>query len=411
MGYPYVTIPQLVDGRINLASARKISAVDFRDWTRRTHPQAYDVVVVRRCNSGDTAFVAPGMEFALGQNLVLLRADGVRVIPEFLRWLARGPQWWEQVRKFINAGAIFDSLKCVDIPCFELTIPPRDEQVAMSTLVGALDDKVEVNRRMNETLEAMARALFKSWFVDFDPVRAKAEGRALAGVDEATAALFPSGFEDSDLGEIPAGWETTPLETAGTWMSGGTPSKSRPEYWGGQVPWVSAKSLSDAVWVHDAEEHVTILGAQNGTRTVPRGSVLFVVRGMSLASEFRIGLCSREVTFNQDLKAIVPTGRVHPALLTLWLRESSQRILDLADEASHGTKRLQTDALAKLQLVLPPRTVQERLAAPIDALLGRIAANDHEMTTLRAIRDLLLPRLLSGELRVREAERIMERAV
>ena len=108
--------------------------------------------------------------------------------------------------KFINVGAVFDSLRCADIPNFEIPLPPLAEQKAIAAVLGALDDKIELNRRMNATLEAMARALFQSWFVDFDPVRAKLDGRQPPAFDRATADLFPNGFEDSELGHIPKGW-------------------------------------------------------------------------------------------------------------------------------------------------------------------------------------------------------------
>src|SRR5206468_7739639 len=120
----------------------------------------------RRCNPGETAVVPAGLECALGQNLVLLRADAAKMFPPFLRWLVRGVEWWEQIGKFLNVGAVFDSLKCADIPNFRLRIPPLSEQRAIASVLGALDDKIELNRRMNETLEALAQSLFKSWFLD-----------------------------------------------------------------------------------------------------------------------------------------------------------------------------------------------------------------------------------------------------
>jgi len=372
-----------------------------------------DVVFTSKGTVGRFALVGSTTQrFVYSPQLCFWRSlDRKLIDPRFLYYWMCGREFYVQYKGVAGQTDMADYVSLTDQRRMNITLPPFDEQGAIAEILGALDDKIELNRRMSDTLEAMARGFFKSWFVDFDPVHAKAEGRAPAGMDAAMAALFPDSFEDSGPGKMPAGWETIPLAAAGTWRSGGTPSKSKPEYWGGDIPWVSAKSLNDAVWVHDAEKHVTLLGAESGTRTVPRGSVLFVVRGMSLASEFRIGLCSREVTFNQDLKAIVPTGRVSPALLTLWLRESRPSILGLADEASHGTKRLQTDALAKLQLVVPRRAVQERLVAPLDALLERIGMNDKETTTLGAVRDLLLPKLLAGELHVRDADRIVEQAV
>ena len=157
-GYPYVGIPQIKDGRIDLLSARRIAQRHFLEWTRKTRPQAFDVVLSRRCNPGETSFVHPGFgEFALGQNLVLLRSDGVRVLKPFLRWLVRSPAWWSQVSAYINVGAVFNSLKCSEVPRFRLPIPSLSEQRAIAHILGTLDDKIELNRRMNATLEAWHR--------------------------------------------------------------------------------------------------------------------------------------------------------------------------------------------------------------------------------------------------------------
>ena len=161
-GYPYISIPQLKQGRLELADVRRITRERFLEWTRKARPQPQDVVLSRRCNPGETAVVPEGLECALGQNHVLLRADPARVFPPFLRWLVRSGDWWEQIGRFLNVGAVFDSLKCADIPNFRLPIPPLYEQRAIASVLGALDDKIELNRRMNETLEALAQSLFKA---------------------------------------------------------------------------------------------------------------------------------------------------------------------------------------------------------------------------------------------------------
>ena len=181
-------------------------AKDFDEWTRKAYPNPFDIVLSRRCNPGETGFVSEGLKFALGQNLVLLRSDGSKVFKPFLRWLVRGPHWWNQVNMYINVGAVFDSLRCVDIPEFRLPIPPLAEQRAISQVLGTLDERIELNRRTNETLEAIARALFRSWFVDFDPVRAKMDGRD-PGLPKHLADLFPDRLIESELGEIPEGWK------------------------------------------------------------------------------------------------------------------------------------------------------------------------------------------------------------
>jgi len=260
-GYPYVAIPQLKEGRLALADARRISPEHFADWTRKAKPQHHDVILSRRCNPGETAFVPAGLECALGQNLVLLRSDGTKIFPPFLRWLLNGPDWWEQVGTFINVGAIFNSLKCADIPNFKMPLPPLAEQKAIAAVLGALDDKIELNRRMNATLEAMARALFQSWFVDFDPVRAKLDGRPPDSLDPATAALFPDSFQDSLLGHIPKGWEVKTADEVSTVGIGKTPPRME-QHWFSEnpadVPWMSIRDLGIAgVFMSHTSEFLT----------------------------------------------------------------------------------------------------------------------------------------------------------
>lgn len=239
-GLPYVGIPQLKQGRIVLHGARLISEEDFHHWRRKAKPTPNDVILSRRCNPGETAYVPGDLEIALGQNLVLLRSDGEKLYPPFLRWVVQGPNWWNQVGKFINVGAVFDSLKCANIPDFEIKLPPIAEQIKIAEILGGLDKKIELNRQTNQTLEQIAQAIFKNWFVDFEPVKAKIaakqnsqnpevaamcaiSGKAedqLKGLDEAslqqlktTANLFPDALVESELGEIPEGWVSDSLGT------------------------------------------------------------------------------------------------------------------------------------------------------------------------------------------------------
>lgn len=402
-GYPYIAIPQIRQGRLDLTGVRRIDGKHFIDWTKKAKPKANDVILSRRCNPGETAFVPSGLECALGQNLVLLRADESTIYAPFLRWLLRGPAWWEQVSKFLNAGAVFDSLRCGDIPNFELPIPSLPEQQAIAHILGSLDDKIELNRRMNETLEAMARALFKSWFVDFDPVRAKAEGRPQSGMDEETATLFPSEFVDSELGEIPKGWTLAPLGEWVTALSGGTPSKGNSDLWGGDLPWISPKVMT-SLHADEADDFVTPDAVGNGTRIAPAGSTLVMVRGMGLHKEVRVSQARRDVTFNQDVKALLP-GSIESSLLLFALLDAQELLLGKVESSGHGTGKLPTEILLGIMIAMPSGAVQGKLAARFNALSDRIASNRDESRSLTALRDTLLPRLLSGELDVSDAER------
>ena len=205
IGYPYVAIPQIEDGRLNLSSARRVSYEDMEAWNKKCDIRSGDIIVCRRCNSGISAVVPDNFTGSLGQNLVLLRSDNQTLSQDYLRWAVRGREWWGEVKKYINVGAVFDSLKCKEIPIFQIPVPDRDDQKAIAHILGTLDDKIELNQKMNQTLEEIAKAIFKSWFVDFDPVRAKAEGRP-TGLPPEISDLFPDELVDSEIGEIPKGW-------------------------------------------------------------------------------------------------------------------------------------------------------------------------------------------------------------
>jgi type I restriction enzyme S subunit len=274
-----------------------------------------------------------------------------------------------------------DRLQSIAIP----RLPPRVAG-AISELFGALDDKIEVNRRMNETLEAMARALFKSWFVDFDPIR----------------------DEMGDEQQIPPRWTLCPLREIADVLSGGTPSKGVPTYWGGTIPWVSPKAMV-SIHIDKTEARVTAAAIDNGTRLVPRGTVLVKVRGMGLHQGVRISQTQCDATFNQDVKALVPR-RSDGVFLLFAMLDAAPRLLAKVQAAGHGTGVLTTEALESLLFAVPPPELANKLTEPLSVLNSKIVANDREKT-LSTLRDALLPKLISGELRVREAETSIESVV
>ncbi len=161
-------------------------------------------------------------------------------------------------------------------------------------------------------------------------------------------------------------WRRRHLGECLTLLSGGTPSKARNDYWGGDIPWVSCKDMK-VDRIYGAEDHLTELGAENGTRLVPENTILFVVRGMILAREFPVAMTKRTVAFNQDLKAVRPADFIDNEFLLHWFRANAYEILGRADEAGHGTKRLQTDRLLALPIEVPPIPVQRRIAGVVSA--------------------------------------------
>jgi len=300
-------------------------------------------------------------------------------------------------------GATMPNLNTSIMSDVLFALPPMDEQRAIANILGTLDDKIEMNRQTNETLEAMARALFKSWFVDFDPVHAKAEGRQPTGMDAETTRLFPSGFEESELGEIPKGWTCKPLADAAELNPTRFLKKDV------DAPYVEMASLPTRG--HRPTEwplRKTRSGArfQNGDTLLARitpclengktGYVDFLDDGF-------IGWGSTEYI----------VIRPRPPLPAEWgyLLARDETFRDYAAQKMEGTtgrQRVSADSAGRYPVVVPSADVAERFGLLVTALFKRMASAHDENRVLEATRDALLPRLLSGELSVSSAKRVME---
>ncbi|MGA5518564.1 restriction endonuclease subunit S [Streptomyces pseudogriseolus] len=195
-------------------------------------------------------------------------------------------------------------------------------------------------------------------------------------------------------GEWPDGWTRMPLADAGKWLSGGTPSTANSEYWDGDIPWISAASLKEFRIAH-SDRRVTPLGASNGSRLVSEGTVLFVVRGMSLKSEFRIGVTERTVAFGQDCKAIVAADGIDPYFLAHAVQARTPEILAMVEETSHGTGRLDTERLQELEIGVPPLAEQRRIVAAHAVVERRISALERVRAKLKVAEAALISEKLA----------------
>jgi len=284
--------------------------------------------------------------------------------------------------------------------------PSPPEQRAIAYILGTLDDKIELNRRMNETLEEMARALFKSWFVDFDPVRAKGEGRQPAGMDAATAALFPDAFEGSAQGPIPSGWKTEPLPQVLA------VNPSRPLSNGIVAPYLDMRAMPITGHRPDSWiERTAGSGARfrNGDTLVARitpclenGKTAFV----DFLKDDEIGWGSTEYIVLRPHSPIPPEFAYYLARTDEFRTHAIQNMT-----GTSGRQRVPVSCLDQYLLALPPAGISKRFGQIARDLMARIRMNAKESQGLSAMREALLPRLLSGEIRVSEAERLVEAAI
>jgi len=357
--------------------------------------------VVRACQ------VDPGVLPArVNQHVAIIRPDPNKLDPRLLRYFLVSPEMQEKLLSWAGSGGTRNALTKGMIESFDVPAPEDiDEQRAIAHILGTLDDKIELNRRMNETLEAMARALFKSWFVDFDPVRAKMEGRD-PGLPQPLAELFPARLVDSELGEIPEGWEVKPIDDLAEVVGGSTPKTERPEFWeGGTHHWVTPKDLSGLSMpvLLDTERKITDAGlAQVSSGLLPKGTVL-------LSSRAPIGylaIAEVPVAVNQGFIAMKPRPGVSNFLLLRWVSAAHEEIVSHANGSTF--MEISKSSFRPIRTVAPAAPVMQAFDRVSRPMYLKVVEHERESRTLAALRDTLLPQLLSGELRVKAAKSIIE---
>jgi type I restriction enzyme S subunit len=302
-----------------------------------------------------------------------------------------------------NSGSAQPSLNRNFIYPIPIRVPQPAEQKRIAEVLGALDDKIELNRRMNATLEATARALFQSWFVDFDPVQAKLDGRTPSGMDAATAALFPDSFEESPLGHIPKGWEVKTIENICDLItSGGTPARMHKSYWEpATIPWFKTGELLDGPLI-DAEERISEQGLANSScKLWPTGTILFALYASPTVGRF--GVLTKPGTANQAAAALIAKPSYGMLFLMGLLYEAREELQRVAVGAAQ--QNINQGVLKNHSVIVPPPALARAYSDTVTPLFEQRIRLAEQSCTLATLRDTLLPKLLSGELSVREAER------
>jgi type I restriction enzyme S subunit len=305
-----------------------------------------------------------------------------------------------------GAGATRNALTKSMIESFEVPAPTDiDEQRAIAHILGTLDDKIELNRRMNETLEAMARALFKSWFVDFDPVRAKAAGRD-TGLPEAIADLFPDSFEDSDLGEIPKGWDVRRLSELCSTQYGYTASSVEKAV---GPKFLRVMDINKQNWIDWSTVPYCSMDEESKVRYALRVGDLVVAR---MADPGKAAIIEEQVdgVFASYLVRLKTESLAHSYYLYGFLK--SDLYGDYAQGAKSGSvqSNMNAQVIVGARLVVPSRKLVDHYLQVMLPWRERLIANVRESRTLAALRNTLLPKLISGELRVRDATRVLQAA-
>ena len=343
-------------------------------------------------------------ECAIGRGLSIIRPrvpSDARYL-EFALWYLESE--WDVLE---SGGSVFGNATKRDLKTLPLPWPSDEaERSAIAQILGTLDDKIELNRRMNETLEAMAQAVFKSWFVDFDPVRAKRKGRD-PDLPKHLADLFPDQLVECEPGEAPKGWILgTVSQLAGKIHNGGTPRRSEPTYWEcGKVPWLTSSEVRQS-FVLDTKNFITEKGLSNSSaRIIPERSILVALYG---ATAGQVCMNYRPLSTNQAVSAIIPSlGNRYFCLESLKFRVSALENSAVGSAQQNISKKVVEETV----VLLPPLEIRVAYDIRVERLYDLIFNNLNNIRVLTGLRDNLLSKLVSGELQVLDAKRKFAEAI
>lgn len=386
--YPFITIPDLNQGREVNKTERSVSEKGASSL--RTCLLPSNAVLMSCIATIGKTGITTRPSFTNQQiNSVIC---GREVLPKYLYYVFS--QLGRELEAAGGGGSVYTNVSKSKFSDIEIPAPSIQEQAAISELLGLLDDRITLLRETNATLEAIAQALFKSWFVDFDPVRAKQEGRAPEGMDEATAALFPDGFEESELGLVPRGWSYVSLrdvvsifDSKRVPLSGQDRAKRQ-----GPYPYYGAAALMDSVddYLFDG---VFLLTGEDGSVADANGYPI---------TQYVWG----KIWVNNHAHVLQGKNGISTEHVMLSLKRTNiQPFITGAVQA-----KLSQSNLWRIMFLNPQHDVATAFGCILEPLFARIRHNSDQAQTLATLRDTLLPRLISGQLRLPETEALIEEA-
>lgn len=378
------------NGLLDLTSPSFTNEDDYQKRIKRAVPRAGDIVFTREAPMGEVCMVPEGLKCCLGQRQVLLRPK-FDVNGQYLFWALQSPYVQQQIAWNEGTGSTVSNVRIPVLKALHIPRISNEDMIAKS--LTDIASKLSLNTQTNQTLEQMAQAIFKSWFVDFEPVKAKMNGEQPEGMDAATALLFPEKLV-SETG-VPEGWKLSEIGDEVTVVGGGTPSKKNDDFWiDGHIHWTSPKDLSgvkDKVLL-DTASKVT----EAGLKKVSSG--LLPVDTVLLSSRAPVGylaLAKVPMAINQGYIAMKCEKQLPPEFVLQWC---VHRMDEIKQRASGSTfAEISKKSFKPISVVVPSGEVLSAYRKVVKPLYDAITSNARQNEQLSTLRDTLLPKLLSGE--------------
>ncbi|MGR5133828.1 restriction endonuclease subunit S [Vibrio alfacsensis] len=322
--------------------------------------------------------------------------DESKVRKDFLYWFLSQSKI-KALANDIASGSVQKDLNHSAFKSIAIELPDFDAQDRAIKVLDSIDQKITLNTQTNQTLEQMAQAIFKSWFVDFDPVKAKMNGEQPVSMDAATASLFPEKLVESELGLIPEGWDACLIENVTSKVfSGGTPATKNDEFWGGDLPWFSSGETRNN-FIIETEKYITEAGVKgSSTKASAYGDILIASAGQG-HTRGQTSFNSIDCYINQSVVALRAASNVSAYWLYYCLERRYDEMRSVSD--SHSSRgSLTTKLLKGMPAIRPSKDIVNAFDSLVEPLVRKQIANSNQNRELSALRDILLPKLLSGEI-------------
>lgn len=398
-GMPMASVKDLNFWGLNLDTARHISHEDYEALVRQgCKPLVGDVLIAKDGNSAlDTVCVIEEpIEVVLLSSVAILRPDSTKIDSKYLKYYFMAPNVIDYLKSNFISGAAIPRVILRDLKRAAITLPELDDQRAIAHILGTLDDKIELNRRRSQTLEAMAGALFQDWFVDFGPVRARMAGRE-RNLSADLWQLFPDGLDDDGK---PEGWVERPLDEVADFLNGVALQKYPATDPDDSLPVIKIAELRNGISAK----------SDRASRGVPAkyiikdGDFLFSWSGSLLAKFWTEG----EGALNQHLFKV--TSEQYPIwFVSHWVHHHLEEFQAIAASKATTMGHIQRGHLKAAMTICPPDDVVDKMGLVMAPLVEQTIRNELESRSLGQLRDALLPELISGEQRIADAEKFVER--
>ena len=425
-GIPLITAKIVKKGKIETPT-EFIAKENYKSWMVRGLPKVGDIVLTTEAPLGEVAQL-DNSNVALAQRIVTLRGKKDLLDNDFLLYLLQSDFIQHQLEAR-SSGSTVKGIKQSELRKIILKFPSLDKQKKIALKIKILDKKIQLNTQINQTLEQIAQALFKSWFVDFDPVRAKvqalSDGLSLEQAELAamqaisgktpeeltalsqtqpdhyaelaeTAKAFPCEMVEVDGVEMPKGWNLKALSDLGQIICGKTPSKSNKEFYGNDVPFIKIPDMHNQVFITQTTDNLSVAGANSQSKKyIPPKSICV----SCIATVGLVSMTSKPSHTNQQINSIIPNDEKTSEFLYLSLKQPSMTkyLKDLASGGS-ATLNLNTSTFSKIEIITPSKEIIDIFHNKVFYTFEKVLSNSIENKRLAKTRDLLLPRLLNGEI-------------